>query len=68
MQHLVAFHLMGQRNSRGGKLGKEANPSEVGPLKEKLIFYIMKEGKPFGFRLDILFSYGIFRPPAFLAF
>ena len=47
---------MGQRNPREGKLGKEANPNGVGPLEEKLIFYIMKEGKPFVFILEIIIS------------
>ena len=47
---------MRHRNPRGGNLGKEENPSGVGPLEEKLIFYIMKEGKSFGFILDIILS------------
>ena len=66
-QHLDDLQLMGQRKSRGRKLGKEANPSGVGPLEEKHIFCIIKEGKPFGFRLDILFSDGLCRPIAFFS-
>ena len=49
------------------KLGIEANPRGVGPLEEKLITYIMKEGKPFGVRFGIVFSNGLYKPIAFFS-
>ena len=39
----------------------------MGPLERKLLVYIMKEWKPFGVRLEIIFSYGLLRLIAFFS-